>query len=356
MKSFIAANLLGILLFSSVLVAQDQESLVAQAALTKSLTSALSDKTGRVVFSTDNFSDGSSPTTFIGSDEGSEDLWFKSKGELTIESDRLNLSMEDLLFNTTTGKLDAKVDVRVETEGIEAWSDELSYETTTKGITLIYLDGAFTPGNTRNQKPGVFLDSPDKLLTFDKMGLFQVVPDETGRTITVNGKNEIIITMKEKAPDSTTSSISKLGSSLNITVSARDGQPASAVVKMLETGEVSTLHMIGSIRLLSTEFNIRADEMIYNAETNTFEAIGNVYVVQGAVKADCGQMVYDLLTGKIRLSSNPFVSYIKEMDKIELMDYDVINIEPSQGSVPNIVPEGRGKNIMTSRSLDEPQL
>lgn len=323
-----------------------------QANVSRSLARSLSEKTGRVVFKSGYFPDGSNPSTFIGVDEASGDRIIKAAGELEIESDRLNLKMEDLLFNTTSGQLVAKTDVEVDTEGIEAWSDELIYATESKGITLSYLPNAYAANTARVAKPAVLLDSPDKKMTFNRMDQFQVVPDAAGRTIYVNGSQLIEITMDEKAASAADAgSISKLGNSLKITVSSRDGQAASTTAQLLETGGVSSLRMLGSIRLLSDEFNIRADEMIYNAQNNTFEAIGNVYITQESFEADCGQMVYDLLTGKIRLSSNPYVVYLDEKDKVELKNFDVIVIEPSGGKVPNVIPEGgRGETIMNDRA------
>ncbi|MGF1572573.1 MAG: hypothetical protein ACFCU1_05825 [Sumerlaeia bacterium] len=327
-----------------------QQALQAQATVHRSLAASLSAETGRVMFKTDFFADGRNPSTFIGVDEQTQDRLIRSTGELEIQSDRLNLKMEDLLFNTTTGQLIAKQDVEVETQGIEAWSDELVYATETQAITLTYLPNSFSTNSIRANKPAVLLDSPEKRMTFNRMDQFQVVPESVGKTIYVNGRDLIEITMDEKSAAEASSSISRLGTSLNITVSSREGQAASTTAQMLESGDVSNLRMVGSIRLLSNEFNIRADEMIYNAQNNTFEAIGNVYITQETFEADCGQMVYDLLTGKIRLSSNPYVMYLNEMDKVEMMDYDVIDIEPSSGNIPNVVHDSRGTTLITSRA------
>jgi hypothetical protein len=335
----------------SVSAPAQQPDLETQLAAQRSLVSNLSPTSGRVVFDTKAFPDGRDPDIFIGTDPQSGEQVIDAEGSLAIESDRLNLSMQDLLFNTQTGALSAKTLVEMTSDGITAWSDELTFGTKDESMSLLYGQEAYTNNAPRTLRPGVLFDSPGKVVTFDKMELFQVKPDGVGKMIIAEGAKEVLITMKDK-PDATAAvKTNQLGAEINITVTSREGQKAFSQANTSEAGEMRSLRLLGSVRLLSERFNIRADEMYFDAAANRFEAIGNVYILEDSFQADCGQMVYDLETGRIRLSSKPFVSYKSGIDQIELTDYELITITPTTGKVPDVNPEGKnGRAIIQDRS------
>jgi len=302
-----AAGFFACCAFLSTATFAQQEQMQAQRGLSEALG-------GRIRLKTDMLADGTEPKVEITTNSEGDSAIIAS-GELHLISDKLDLQSEYLHYSKNSGLLNAEHDVILNTEGVYAESGSLVYNLANQGLKL-------------EKNPFVKQESGGNRILFSKMETFTVEPKGTNQLIELIGK---IVEMKieplengDGATEAPAGGLSAFGNNIKITARERGDQIANIKSVILADGTTEKIEMFGSVVLLSDEFNIRGNELIYDPVNQLFTAKGEVFLKQEQLTVDCGMMVYNLGSKKVRFSDNPDVMFKEGPDTTHLSDYEAV--------------------------------
>lgn len=263
--------------------------------------SALAGPGEKVRFSTDKGPDGkpAKVTTSISSNGDFEKM--EAIGAITLESPRLNLKANKLVYNGPAQLIEAEGNVQVKQQMVEATANKLRYDLKTNEIVL-------------SGSPVVTQKSENGETKFSGMDSFVLVTKENGETeARMEGAREIEAELKQAPKDGEKKEVPKPGAGLNslgnnvlITVAPR-GRQAPSIYTNVKESNVDIFRAVGSVRVKTESFDLRADQLEYRGLANELEALYNVFLKQDQIDADCGRMVYDLAQNVMTLTVNPVV-------------------------------------------------
>jgi lipopolysaccharide export system protein LptA len=257
---------------------------------------------------------------------------FEGEGLIVMESPKLNLKCEKMVYDGASGILTAKGNVQIAQEGIDATCADLNYDTATGEIRL-------------QGTPVVKQKTEKNTATFDGMDTFVIKKLENGSSeIQMAGGNDILCAMEPlEAPvaaDGTTptptatpaegaaaapadTGFAGLGNNVKINTKAKDDQnPPSVFVNTTTEGAFEMLRAYGLVELESDTMNLRAESLEYDGVKDMVEALYNVYIKQQEVEANCGRMEYEVAKEKIVLTVNPEVRQTKPDGVLNITQMD----------------------------------
>lgn len=300
------------LLLAAATFAQDE------AAGGNSFFDALGASEGRIVLRAEKGPEGGEHYLRSVNNEQGELVRFVGKGRVILESPRLNLRANDLVYEASTGTLVATGDVEVDQKTVEATAERLEYDTATQTINL-------------SGKPDVKQLTDTGSMHFAGMDNFTIVTLENGQTeVRMSGGDAIVAEMNSNppAPGSPTPTpgsgpqasnagragqgLGALGNNVHITTRTLKDKAPSVYVSTAADGTANIFRAEGSVVLVSETMNLRSDLLEYDAPKQSVEAVYNVYVKQNNIEADAGRMVYDLRKDEITLTVNPVVREQRE--------------------------------------------
>lgn len=300
---------------------------------------------GEVFFSTGRLADGTAGSFSIRRDRETGEQVFEARGRLRLETPQFNLQSDALNFREAQRRLAATGSVMVRTPDFEATARDLSYNIANGEITL-------------TGEPRVVQETRENRAEFTGMEMFIARPTEDSRRLVeLTGTREIVIDFRPAGENAgapaggnaqSPAGLEQLGESLNIRVSPRPDQHPRVRTILSPENDMEVFSASGSIVLKSTRFDLRSDELTYNAPTQRFEAVGNVYVKQEQMQADCGRLNYDLASGRVTLTINPEVLVFREDGISRTTGCDVVTVQPREGGYPEVATLGdRCRNILT---------
>ncbi len=325
-----------------------------------SLFEALAGPGEKVMLTTGESASGDRGTmkTFTNSD-GSFDR-FEAVGAVNLESPKINLSAESLVYNGAEGTLLAEGDVDMEQPGVSATCRKLTYYISTGEIRLSgnpKVNQATEGGSTR----------------FDGMDNFVYVAKESGGAeIRLLGGKEIVCESvttppspgaKPSADTEPAEGLGALGSNVTITVRPLGSKEPLVLVNTSEQGGFGLFRAEGSVIFDSEEMNLRSDQLEFDSARQLVEALYNVYIKQGNIEADCGRMLYDLVENHITLSVDPFVRERRRDGIVNISEMDrFIIVQNEDGSTSTEAiggPDGNPKfvyeSVQEERAMDQPR-
>lgn len=249
---------------------------------------------------------------------------FEGEGIIVLESPRLNLRCNKLLYDGTTGILTATGNIDLKKEGVSATCQDLYYNTANSEIVL-------------KGEPIVRQSTEANNALFQGMDVFTITQLENGSSeIKMTGGDQIdcqVVPVGQEpikpgetrtpaptpTPNPAASSegasgggFAGLGNNVSITTKAKDAKtPPSVNVTTDPAGAFSTLTALGFVEVVSDTMNLRAESLDYDKSKDLLEALYNVYIHQQEIEATAGRMEYLLASQKITLTINPEVKQIK---------------------------------------------
>lgn len=274
---------------------------------------------GKVSFITKAHPDGSPASVKASTSPDGGFQRLEAKGRLTLESPQLYLECLQLVFNAAEETIHAQDQVRIRQEGIHSTSDAAIFQIQTGSAQLT--------GN-----PVVNYATEENQLHFEGMHTFQLDKDQDGGALMeLRGPREIQIAIESKGDASGTSNpgdgFAGLGRTVHIVAAPRGAVEPDVTMSSPGEGQMGRFHATGSIRLKSETFDLRCDELTYDAAAEQVEALYNVYIKKQGIEADCGRMVYDLATGRITLTIDPDVRQQDPSGTLHIWNMDSFIIE-----------------------------
>ncbi|MCB2155176.1 hypothetical protein KQI84_09835 [bacterium] len=257
----------------------------------------------------------------------------EAHGELTLESPQLYLECLHLVFDAAAQTIFAQDRVVIRQEGVNASADEALFHIDTGSANL-------------TGTPKVDYATEDNRLHFDGMQSFQLDKDEDGGALMMlRGPREISINIETKsgttASGDPTEGFAGLGDTVQIYAAPRGTVEPEVSMASAGEGEMGRFHATGSIRLNSETFDLRCDELTYDAAAGEVEALYNVYIKKQGIEADCGRMLYDLATGKITLTVDPDIRQQDPSGTLHIWNMDSFIIEQrSDGTIDTDIRGG----------------
>lgn len=227
-----------------------------------------------------------------------------AKGSVRLKTDTLDLRATNLEMDVQKQILIATGNVSIDQQGMQATCERLEYRIEERQILM-----TGNPAITQQTESGSMKSSGMEELI--------ILIGEDGSTAARMERGKIRIEMEQKEPAGGATptpaagapargGMSSLGRSTRIDVNPRGDQHPT--ITLTSSGaDLDQFRALGSVRVKTDEFDLRADQLEFSSAANTMTALHNVFLRQQGIEADCGRLLYDLNQAVITLSVNPVV-------------------------------------------------